>query len=289
MLAQLTLSGLTQGALYALIALSLTVLFRATTIVNFGHGDFVLGGAFGVYVLVILAGLPFVPSAILAIAIMFAFGIIISRGLIDPIKAGPHIGFAMMSISIGYMFRGTTRAIWGREVYPMPRVFDFEPIFIGDVVITGDTIVIVSVVALLLAICAFVFFFTSIGKLTQAIYQSERGAMLIGIDVRRFHDIMWGFALSLGAIGGILIAPVSLLHPDLGASFLLRGFAAMTLGGFGSLGGAVVGGLILGVSEQYAGAYLDSALIDITAYLVIIAVLIIRPSGLFGKPIAVRV
>ena len=289
MLLQLTVSGLTQGALYALIALSLTVLFRATTIVNFGHGDFVLGGAFGVYVLVMLLGLPFIPSAVLATVVMFVFGILISRGLIDPIKAGPHIGFAMMSISLGYMFRGTTRALWGREVYPMPRVFDMEPIFIGDLVITGDALIIISVVSLLLLACAVVFYRTSIGKLTQAIYQSERGAMLIGINVRRFHDIMWGFALALGAIGGILIAPISLLHPDLGAGFLIRGFAAMTLGGFGSLGGAVVGGLILGISEQYAGAYINSALIDITSYLVIILVLIVRPSGLFGKQAVVRV
>ena len=289
MLFQLSLSGLTQGALYALIALSLTVLFRATTIVNFGHGDFVLGGAFGVYVCVIMLGLPFIPSAILATIVMFVVGILISRGLIDPIKAGPHIGLAMMSISLGYIFRGTTRAIWGREVFPMPRVFDMDPIFFGDVVLTGDTLIIVSTVTILLAVCALVFYRTSIGKVIQAVYQSERGAMLIGINVRRFHDTMWGTALALGAIGGILIAPISLLHPDLGAGFLIRGFAAMTLGGFGSLGGAVVGGIILGLSEQYAGAYINSSLIDITPYLVIIVVLIVRPSGLFGKQAVVRV
>ncbi|MGJ3259501.1 MAG: branched-chain amino acid ABC transporter permease [Rhodospirillales bacterium] len=286
---QLTVSGLSQGAIYALIALSLTVVFRATTVVNFGHGDFVLGGAFGVYVLVVLLGLPFLPSAIAAIALMFACGILISRGFIDPIKAGPHIGFAMMSISLGYIFRGTTRSIWGREVLPMPRVFDIPPIFIGDLVITGDAIVIGGTVAVLLAAFFIVFYNTSIGKVIQAVYQSERGATLIGINVKRFHDMMWGAGLAMGAVAGILIAPISLLHPDLGASFLIRGFAAMTLGGFGSLGGAVAGGLILGVTEQYAGAYLNTALIDITSYLVIIIVLVVRPSGLFGKRAVVRV
>lgn len=286
---QLTVSGLSQGAIYALIALSLTVVFRATTVVNFGHGDFVLGGAFGVYVLVVMLGLPFLPSAIAAIVLMFACGILISRGFIDPIKAGPHIGFAMMSISLGYIFRGTTRSIWGREVLPMPRVFDIPPIFIGDLVITGDAIVIGGTVAVLLAAFFIVFYNTSIGKVIQAVYQSERGATLIGINVRRFHDMMWGAGLAMGAVAGILIAPISLLHPDLGASFLIRGFAAMTLGGFGSLGGAVAGGLILGVTEQYAGAYLNTALIDITSYLVIIIVLVVRPSGLFGKRAVVRV
>ena len=128
MLLQLTLSGISQGAIYALIALSMTVVYRATTIVNFGHGDFVMGGAFVVYIIVIIVGLPYVPSAILSVGILFLLGVAVSRGFIDPIKAGPHIGFAMMSISLGYVLRGSARALWGREVLPMPRVFDIEGI-----------------------------------------------------------------------------------------------------------------------------------------------------------------
>jgi len=288
MLAQLTISGLAQGAIYALIALSLTVVYRATTIVNFGHGDFVMTGAFVVYILVILAGVPYIGAAFLAIAILFALGIAISRGFIDPIKAGPHIGFAMMSISVGYVLRGSARTLWGREVLPMPPVFDIEPIFIGDLVITGDALFIGAIVSVLLAAFFLIFYKTSIGTVIQAVYQSERGATLIGINVRSFHEMMWGVGLAMGAMAGILIAPISLLHPDMGASFLIRGFAAMTLGGFGSLGGAVLGGLLLGVSEQLFGAYVNSSLMDITAYLIIVAVLVIRPAGLFGRTIAVR-
>ena len=147
---QLTISGLSQGAIFALIALSLTVVYRATTIVNFGHGDFVMAGAFFVYVFVIYAGLPYIIAGLLAILIMFAMGLGVSRGFIDPIKAGPHIGFAMMSISLGYVLRGGARFLWGREVYPMPRVFDIEPIFFGDLVITGDVLFISAIVALFL-------------------------------------------------------------------------------------------------------------------------------------------
>jgi len=289
MFLQLTVSGLAQGAIYALIALSLTVVYRATTVVNFGHGDFVMAGAFTVYVLVIYVGLPYIPASFLAVILMFLIGVGVSRGFIDPIKAGPHIGFAMMSISIGYVLRGGARTLWGREVFPMPQVFDIEPLFFGDVVITGDALFICSIVAVLLIVFFLVFYKTTIGTVIQAVYQSERGATLIGVNVRSFHEMMWGVGLAMGAIGGILIAPISLLHPDLGATFLIRGFAAMTLGGFGSLGGAVIGGLLLGVSEQYFGAYINSALIDITAYLVIVAVLVIRPAGLFGKTVTVRV
>ena len=289
MLLQLTVSGISQGAIYALIALSMTVLYRATTIVNFGHGDFVMGGAFVVYVIVIIFGMPFIPASVAAIAIMFVLGIAISRGFIDPIKSGPHIGFAMMSISLGYVLRGTARTLWGREVLPMPRVFDIDPVFIGGVVITGDAMIISATVAVLLVIFFVIFYRTTLGTIVQAVFQSERGATLIGINVRSFHDTMWGAGLAMGAIAGILIAPISLLHPDLGAAFLIRGFAAMTLGGFGSLWGAVVGGLLLGLAEQYLGAYVSTALIDITAYLVIIAVLVIRPAGLFGRTVTVRV
>ena len=288
MFLQLTLSGFSQGAIYALIALSMTVVFRATTIVNFGHGDFVMGGAFAVYVMVILVGLPYVPAAIVSIGILFIVGVAVSRGFIDPIKAGPHIGFAMMSISLGYVLRGGARTLWGREVLPMPPVFDIDPIFIGDLVITGDAVFIGGTVAVLLVVFFLIFYRTEVGTVVQAVYQSERGAMLIGVNVRAFHETMWGVGLAMGAIGGILIAPISLLHPDLGAAFLIRGFAAMTLGGFGSLGGAVVGGLLLGLAEQYLGAYVNSALIDITAYLVIVVVLVIRPAGLFGQLAIVR-
>ena len=289
MFLQLTLSGLSQGAIYALIGLSLTVVYRATTIVNFGHGDFVMAGAFVVYVLVIYLGIPYFFSAILALIILFILGLGVSRGFIDPIKSGPHIGFAMMSISLGYVLRGVARALWGREVFPMPKVFDMEPIFWDDIVITGDVIFITGIVVIFLIVFFLIFYKTTIGTIIQAVYQSERGASLIGVNVQIFHQYMWGVGLAMGALGGILISPISLLHPDLGATFLIRGFAAMTLGGFGSLFGAVIGGLLLGVAEQNFGFYINSALIDITAYLVIVAVLVIRPAGLFGKRITVRV
>ena len=289
MFVQLTLSGLSQGAIYALIGLSLTVVYKATTIVNFGHGDFVMAGAFVVYVLVIYLGIPYFFAAILALIILFILGLGVSRGFIDPIKSGPHIGFAMMSISLGYVLRGVARALWGREVFPMPKVFDMEPFFWDDIVITGDVIFITGIVVIFLIVFFLIFYKTTIGTIIQAVYQSERGASLIGVNVQIFHQYMWGVGLAMGALGGILISPISLLHPDLGATFLIRGFAAMTLGGFGSLFGAVIGGLLLGVAEQNFGFYINSALIDITAYLVIVAVLVIRPAGLFGKRITVRV
>jgi branched-chain amino acid transport system permease protein len=286
---QLIISGIAQGAIYALVGLSLTVVYRATTVVNFGHGDFVMAGAFVAYILVVLLGLPFLPAALAALALLFVLGLAIQRGFIEPIKAGPHIGFAMMSIAVGYVLRGIARAGWGREVLPMPRVFNLPPIFIGDLVLTGDAVVVIGVVVLFLTAFFVIFYGTQTGQIIQAVYQSERGAALVGINVRAFHGIMWGVGAAMGAIAGVLLAPITLLYPDLGANFLIRGFAAMTLGGFGSPWGAAAGGVLLGISEQLLGAYISTKLIDIAAYLVIIAVLVLRPVGLFGKTAVVRV
>lgn len=286
---QLALSGLAQGAIYALVALSMCVVYRATTIVNFGHGDLVMAGAFVVYLLVVLAGLPFLAAAVIAVALLFVLGLLIEVGLIERIKAGPHIGFALMCIAFGYLLRGLARAVWGREVLPMPRVFDFPPVMLGDLVVTADALVIFLAVGVLLMLFFGLFHRTSAGRIMQAVCQSERGAALVGINVRAFHGVMWGAGAAMGAIGGVLVAPLTLLHPGLGAGFLIKGFAAMTLGGFGSLGGAVAGGLLLGLAEQWVGGFVSTKLIDITAYLVIILVLALRPSGLFGQAVAERV
>lgn len=286
---QLALSGLAQGAIYALVALSMCVVYRATTVVNFGHGDLVMAGAFVVYVLVVLAGLPFLASAVLAVALLFLLGVLIEIGLIERIKAGPHIGFALMCIGFGYVLRGIARGVWGREVLPMPTVFDFPPVMAGDLVVTADALIIFAAVGVLLALFFVLFYRSSAGRVMQAVCQSERGAALVGINVRAFHGVMWGAGAALGAVGGVLVAPLTLLHPGLGASFLIKGFAAMTLGGFGSLGGAVVGGLLLGLTEQWVGGYVSTKLIDVTAYLVIILVLALRPNGLFGRAVAERV
>ena len=286
---QLALSGLAQGAIYALVGLSMCVVYRATTVVNFGHGDLVMAGAFVVYVLVVLAGLPFLASAVLAVALLFLLGVLIEIGLIERIKAGPHIGFALMCIGFGYVLRGIARGVWGREVLPMPTVFDFPPVILGDLVVTADALIIFAAVGVLLALFFVLFYRSSAGRVMQAVCQSERGAALVGINVRAFHGVMWGAGAALGAVGGVLVAPLTLLHPGLGASFLIKGFAAMTLGGFGSLGGAVAGGLLLGLAEQWVGGYVSTKLIDVTAYLVIILVLAFRPNGLFGRAVAERV
>lgn len=289
MLPQLVVSGLAQGVVYALVALSMTMVYRATTVVNFGHGDLVMGGAFLVYVLVVYARLPYVVGGLLAVAGLFAVGVAIQQGLMRRITGGPHLAIAMMALAVGYALRGGARLLWGREVLPFPRIFPDRAWMFGDVVVTSDNVVVSGTVLVLLAALFVLFNVTRTGRLIQAVFQSQRGAALIGLDVAAVHRLMWGAGAALGAVGGVLLAPITLLYPDMGVWVLVRGFAAMTLGGFGSLHGAVLGGLILGVMELVLGAYASTAFIDISAYVVVIAVLLLRPDGLFGRQVVVRV
>jgi len=289
LLPQLVVSGIATGMLYALVALSMTVGYRATTVVNFGHGDMVMAGAYALFVLTAVLRLPFTPALLLAAALLFLFGLATQRWLMQRIIGGPHLSLAMMALAVGYALRGLARLEWGNDVLKVTRPYPQATFFIGTVVVTMDDLVITGAVLLLLLALFLVFHATPVGRIIQAVFQTQRGAALVGIDVGTFHGMMWGAGAALGAVGGVLLALIVPLTPDIAVSVLLRGFAAMTLGGFGSLGGAVVGGLILGVMEKVLGFYVSTVFIDITAYLVTILVLLIRPRGLFGRYVSLRI
>lgn len=289
LLPQLLVSGIAIGMLYALIALSMTILYRATTVVNFGHGDIVMVGAYLLTIFVVNVALPFLPALLASLAVLFAFGYLLHRVFIWPILKGPHLSLAMMAIAIGYALRGLMRLEYGQESMRMPRPFPEEFFFYHNVVISLDEIVFCAVVIVLLLSSYLVFSRTRFGRIVQAMFQTQRGASLVGIDVRLYNNLIWGAGCALGALGGVLLGLILVLDPDVGAWTLLRGFAAMTLGGFGSLHGAVIGGLLIGILEKLLGTYVSTAFIDITCYIVIIVVLLIRPRGLFGQHATLRI
>jgi branched-chain amino acid transport system permease protein len=288
-LSQLAISGVATGMLYALVALSMTVGYRATTVVNFGHGDMVMMGAYAMLFLTASAGVPFALALALTALALFGFGVAMQRGLMAPIIGGPHLSLAIMALAVGYALRGVARIEWGNETLMLARPYPQDAFMFGPVVITMDDLVITASVMLLLALLFVVFNVTRIGKAVQAVFQTQRGAQLVGINVPAFQAAMWGGGATLGALGGVLLSLIVPLTPDMGVWTLVRGFAAMTLGGFGSLHGAVIGGLVLGLMEKLLGYYVSTAFIDISAYLVTILVLLIRPHGLFGRHAALRV
>src|SRR5262245_22488217 len=247
LLPQLLVSGISTGMLYALIALSMTVVYRATTVVNFGHGDMVAAGAYAIFVFGLGFGLPFLVAMVLAIALLFVAGFAAQRFLLQPIVSGPHLSLAMMALAIGYTMRGGFRLQWGNEIINPQRPYPQDAYLFDNVVITTDDVVICGSVLVLLAVLFLVRQVTPLGKVTQATFQIQRGAALVGINVPLFHAVMWGGGAALGAIGGVMLSMITPLTPELGQWTLVQGFAAMTLGGFGSLGGAVAGGVLLGI------------------------------------------
>ncbi|MCD6674182.1 MAG: branched-chain amino acid ABC transporter permease [Burkholderiaceae bacterium] len=283
MFMQLIASGIAVGSVYALVALGMTVLFRSTTVVNFAHGEFFMLGAFSVLVALQLFGWSYGAALLFAVAALFMVGIAIERGLMRPLQQAPHVSLAMMTVALSFLLRGVARFFYGREVIALPPILEGEPLMLGDVVLLPQDLLIIGFS--FLVVLGFYWFFqkTRTGKVVQVASQTPRGALLVGIDVPRLRNVMWGVGAAMGAIAGILIAPSTLVYPDMGGHMLIRGFAAMTLGGFGSLSGAIVGGLALGVLENVIGGYVSSAMVEITAYLVILLVLIARPQGLLGE------
>jgi branched-chain amino acid transport system permease protein len=288
MLPQLVVSGIANGMLYALIALSMTLVYRATTVLNFGQGDMATAGAYAGFVL-IGAGLPFAAAFALALGLLFALGFLVQRYLLRPIMRGPHLALATMALAVGYSLRGAARLRWGDQIVNLPRPYPQGALMLGPVVVTNDALVITAAVLVLFALMLLLFRASGLGRIIRAVFQTERGAALVGINVPLFHGMMWGVGGALGAAAGVLLAMIVPLTPDMGEWVLVRGFAAMTLGGFGSLPGAVVGGVLLGVGEEVLGFYVGTVFTDVTAYLVTILVLLIRPRGLFGRQALARV
>ena len=284
MLPQLLISGISVGCVYALVALGMTILFRATTIVNFCHGEFFMLGAFGVLVPLQLFGWPY-PAAIAAsLCLLLLVGSVTERLLIRPLKNAPFVTLAMMTVALSFFLRGVSRFFYGREVVPLPPLVTGDPIELGKyAMLFPQDLLVISFTAVVVVLLAIFFAKTQLGKVIQAASQTPRGASLVGINVPLLRNVMWAAGAFMGAVAGILIAPSTLVYPDMGGTMLIRAFAAMCLGGFGSLPGAVVGGITLGILENVVGGYVSSSLVDITAYLVIVIVLVLRPQGIFGE------
>ena len=283
MFAQLIVSGIVNGSVYAVVALGMTVLYRSTTIVNFCQGEFFMLGAFAVLVSQQLFGWNYAGSIMFSLVLMFLVGCVIEKTLMRPLQNAPHISMAMMTVALSYFLKGISRFFYGREVKSLPPLISGSPIEIGEVILMPQDLLIFSFS--LLIVFGFFYFFqkTEMGKVIQAASSTPRGAFLVGINVPLLRNLMWGVGAIMGAVAGILIAPSTLVYPDMGGHMLIRAFAAMTLGGFGSFPGAVLGALTLGVLENLIGGYISSSLVEITAYLVIIMVLIVRPQGLLGE------
>lgn len=281
---QLAISGLANGCVYGLIALGFVLIYKATEAVNFAQGDMMMFGAF-----ITLAltnddhmGLPFFVAVPLALAAMAVIGYLLDAFVLRRVFGQSQIAVVILTIAIGYIFRFIAGLIWGHEPQSLQSPLAGKDLHFGGLVLGMDELAVV-VVTLLLTIILFVFFAkTRTGVAMQAASQNQLAAYYMGIPVRRVHSMVWGLAGVVAAIAGILFASKGSIDPNTGL-LGIKAFAAAVIGGFGSLPGALLGGLIVGLIEPFASRYGAAGYSQIAPYLLLVLMLVFRPHGILSQ------
>jgi branched-chain amino acid transport system permease protein len=279
--AQVLLSGITSGSIYAIVALGFVLIYKGTRVVHFGLGEQVTLGAYLVIIGQLYAGIPFYPAVGIAIAFAGAFGFLLERFIMRPIRNQPVLVQIIGTLAIGLAIREGLRAFMGPHGWPFQFLLSPAPVSVAGIFFAWAN---VAIIAASLAVMVALFWFFTYSKLGQAVLaacENSAGAYLVGIPVRRVITFIWVLASVLAAVAGILIAPIITLSPEMGL-IGIKGFAAAVLGGFNSLAGAVLGGFLLGVIETATGTYTSTAMKDATTFLLLIIVVILRPHGLLG-------
>jgi branched-chain amino acid transport system permease protein len=287
-------SGIATGCVYALVALSLVIVYKATDVVNFAGGELVmLGGYLGLFSLA-LFDLAYPIMFVLVPVAVFAVGAAFDRITLDRVSGrtlAKHVDLVPLvvaTIGLSYLLKGAIRVIpYTEEVRRLPPLFVGPPIFLGDIVLQMQDVAIIVVTTLVMVALWFFFGFTMLGKALRATSQNARAAALIGIPVKTMRMAVWGLASAIAGIAGVLLAPKLLMTPDMGSVVMLA-FAAAIIGGFTSLPGCVVGGIALGVIQNLVGIFISPQAIAVTPFFVIMIVLLLRPQGLFGETIALK-
>ena len=287
---QILLSGLAQGCIYGLVALGFVLIYKATETINFAQGELMMLGAFVGWALIDVFKLHFLLGALLAIVLMVGVGMLIERTLLRPILGQPAFSVVMLTFGLGYLARGAITMIpgVGTETHTLPVPYKnnvFKPL--GLILPAEQVVVIGGTVALALTLYT-LFRFTRVGIAMQASSQNQIAAYYMGIPVKRLNGLVWGMAAAVATLAGLLLSPFTFVHADMG--FIgLKAFPAAVIGGFGSLPGAIVGGLLIGLIESFAGFYLPEGFKDVAAYVAVLVVLVIKPNGLFGENVRKKV
>jgi branched-chain amino acid transport system permease protein len=291
MFAYLLASGITTGALYSLIALGVVILYRASSVVNFSHGEQIMLGGFFAYSFHILAHIGYVPAGLLAVLGAAAIGILTFYVAFRPLIQQGMMSILLATLGLSYVLKGGARYFWGGagEYLAYPPAFPPTLVQLGTVMVMPQQLLVVGATALILLTFALFFNLTRIGKWMQATAGNITAARLSGVPVERVFLYTFAIGAALSGAAAVLMAPLTLLYPDIGFLLFLKGFAAAVLGGLTSLPGAVLGGLLMGVMEQLAAGYIHTGLQELSAFLVIMTMLVLLPRGLLGGPEARRV
>jgi branched-chain amino acid transport system permease protein len=281
---QLVISGIAQGCIYGLIALGFVLIYKATETVSFAQGELMMLGAFFGLLVMGFWGYPFWVAVLASMGAMAATGYVIERAVINPILGQPAFSVVMLTIGIGYVLRGLVTMIpgIGTDTHVLAVPYKDQTFQWGALMINAEQAVVVVVTALLCLALFLLFKYSKLGIAMQAMSQNQLAAYYMGIPVKRLNSLVWALAATVAAVAGLLLAPITFVHANMG--FIgLKAFPAAVVGGFGSLPGAIVGGLVIGVVESLSGFYLPDGFKDTAAYIVVLLMLMIMPNGLFGQ------
>ena len=281
-LAHVVVSGLATGCIYGLVALSLVIVYNATRTVNFAQGEMLMVSAFVAWSAQRTAGLP-VPLA-LACGVVAGglLAYLVERTIIRRALAATHWDVLIITLGLSLVLRAGAGMVWTNDELPFPPLFSNRPVSIGPVRMAPVSLGIIGASLVLMLCLAVLFRSTRLGRAMRAVAQNQNAARLMGISVEGVYSSAWVLAAVVGAVGGVLMAPVTFLSTKMGL-IAINGFTAAVLGGFGSMLGAVAGGMFLGVIENLAPLYLPTGIRYSVPFLVMIAILIARPHGLFGR------
>lgn len=280
---QFLVSGVTNGSIYALIALGFCLIQNATGLVNFAQGDFVMIGAMIVISLTQTMHLPMPAAFLLSVAAVAVVGVALELGPIRHSKNRDILTLVMITVGASISFRGAGMLTWGKSSHIFPPLGGESPILLWKAAILPQSLWILGLSLLVLGLLYVFFHRTLLGKAMRAAADNPLGAVLIGISVRKVVALAFGLSGALGAMAGILITPITSMSYDGGLMLGLKGFAAGILGGYGSTLGAVVGGLLLGILESLGAGFISSAYKDAIAFLLLLIILFLKPAGLFGS------
>ena len=288
---QQVVSGLATGGIYASVALALVMIYQATDVVNFAQGEMAM---FATYICwsLLNAGVPYWGAFLATLGIAFAGGVVIERVVIRPVENAPILSIVIVTLGLLVICNSLAGWIWTYVQKPFPSPFPSTPFKAGEIILGAHDLGQIGI-TLLVLLCIYLFFrFTPLGLAMRAAAQNPLSSRLVGIRVGWMLALGWGLAAVFGAVAGMMVAPILTLEPNLMGGVQIYAFAAATLGGFTSPGGAVLGGFIVGVVENLVGTYvgfIGTELKFTVALAMIIVVLLVRPTGLFGSSLVKRV
>ena len=278
---QYVAGGLTAGAIYALVALGFSIIYNASRAINFAQGEFVMIGGMSAVTLV-GAGLPLAAAVPLAVLAAVAVGLLLEKVAIEPARKADTVTLIIITIGASLLLRGLAQLVWDKRVHSLPAFSGDKPLHFMGATVLPQSLWVLAGAGLAVAGLSWFFGRTLFGKAMLATSYNPLAARLAGINTRTVLFVSFGLAAGLGALGGVLIAPIAFTSYDSGIMLGLKGFAAAMLGGLGSFSGAVLGGLLLGLAEGLGAGFVSSAYKDAIAFVIILAVLFFMPGGLLG-------